>query len=192
MITESIPKNLIDFSQKIPIPDDLSKVLEAVYITLCEWSSNTNLKERIKVNISSVLASKKIKICTSPLNTYKTICKILYEAKESMVSLSQMLFCQRETSLAEIISFCKRCLLDPFKRIYVIIGIDRLEYSMSMELKNSLLSIIEFTKENLNFNLLIFNNSQAKTVSSMFDSDHFENINHSLEQLDQMVKDSDY
>lgn len=93
LITESIPKNLIDFNQKAPVPGNLDGVFESVYQTLCEWSSNTNLKERIKLTESSVLASKKIKICTAPLNVYRAICKILLEANESMASLSQMMFC---------------------------------------------------------------------------------------------------
>jgi hypothetical protein len=191
LITESIPKNLIDFRVSKPIPNDLYKVFKSTYETLCEWSENIKSKDKIKLNTSSVFTSKKIKTCTSDVNVYRTISQIIYEAKESMVSLSQILFCKKETSSNEIASFCRRALLDPFKRLYFILSIDKLEYLQVMEMKNHLLKVIESKYDNLNFNLLIFNNAGTQT-KNMFDNDNFENINHSLSQLAGMVKDEDF
>jgi hypothetical protein len=191
LITESIPKNLIDFRISKPIPDDLYKVFRTTYEILCQWSENIKSKDKIKLNTSSVFTSKKIKTCTSDVNVYRTISQIIFEAKESMVSLSQILFCKRETSSNEIASFCRRALLDPFKRLYFILSIDKLEYLQVMEMKNHLLKVIESKYDNLNFNLLIFNNSGTQT-KNMFDNENFESINHSLGQLSGMVKDEDF
>jgi hypothetical protein len=192
LITESIPKNLVDFSFSRKIPDDLYKVFNATYLNLCEWSENIKSKDKIKLNTSSVFNSKRIKTCTeSDMNVYRTISQILYEAKESMVSLSQILFCKTDTSKNEIVSFCRRAMLDPFKRLYFILSIDKLEYLRVMDMKNCLLKIIETKYENLNFNMLIFNN-QGKQTKNMFDNENFENINHSLRQLTTMVKDEEF
>lgn len=192
LITESIPKNLIDFTITQRMPNDLYKVFKVTYQILCEWSSNIKSKDKIKLNTSSVFNSKKIKTCSDAnTNVYRTMSQIIFEAKESMVSLSQMLFCKSTTSKNEIVSFCKRAMLDPFKRLYFILSIDKLEYLRVMDMKNVLLKIIESKYENLNFNLMIFNN-QGKQTKNMFDNDNFENINHALSQLSGMVKDEDF
>ena len=191
LITESIPRNLVDFRISKAIPDDLYKVFKTTYEILCQWSENIKSKDKIKLNTSSVFTSKKIKTCTSDVNVYRTISQIIYEAKESMVSLSQILFCKKETSSNEIASFCRRALLDPFKRLYFILSIDKLEYLQVMEMKNHLLKVIESKYDNLNFNLLIFNNTGTQT-KNMFDNENFENINHALSQLSGIVKDEDF
>ena len=191
LITESIPENLIDFSVRVPIPDNLYKVFKTTYDNLVFWSANIKSQDKIKLNSSSVFTSKKIKTCTNSANVYRTICKIVYEANESMINLSQILFCRRETTKREIASFCKRCMLDPFKRLYFILCIDKLEYLMVMEMKDNLLKIIESKYDNLNFNLLIFNNAGSQT-KNMFDNENFENINHSLSQLDSLIKDQEF
>ena len=192
LITESIPHNLINFKITSRMPDDLYKVFNVTFLNLREWSANIKSKDKIKLNTSSVFNSKKIKTCSDTgINVYRTMSQIIYEAKESMVSLSQMLFCKSTTSKNQIISFCRRALLDPFKRIYFILSIDKLEYLRVMDIKNALLKIIESKYENLNFNLLIFNN-QGKQTKNMFDNENFENINHSLSQLASLIKDEDF
>ena len=191
LITESIPRNLIRFDMTVKIPQDIYQVFRSTYETIKFWSEHIKVKDKIKLNTSSIFTSKRIKTCTSQVNIYKTICKILYEANESMCSLSQILFCKKDTTKYEIVSFCRRCMLDPFKRLYFIIGIDRLEYLTVMEVKNCLLKIIESRYDNLNFNLLIFNN-QGTQMKNMFDNENFENINQSLSQLDQLIKDEDF
>ena len=191
LITESIPKNLIRFELAMKIPQGIYQVFKCTYETIKGWSEHIKVKDKIKLNTSSIFTSKRIKTCTSQVNIYKMICKILYEANESMCSLSQILFCKKDTTKYEIVSFCRRCMLDPFKRLYFIIGIDRLEYLTVMEVKNCLLKIIESRYDNLNFNLLIFNN-QGTQMKNMFDNENFENINQSLGQLDQLIKDEDF
>jgi hypothetical protein len=191
LITESIPENLIDFSVRVPIPDNLYRTFNATYENLKYWSANIKSQDKIKLNTSSVFTSKKIKTCTAHVNVYRTICKIVYEANESMVNLSQILFCKKETTKGEIVSFCKRAMLDPFKRLYFILSIDKLEYLMVNEMKDHLLKIIESKYDNLNFNLLIFNNTGNQT-KNMFDNENFENINNSLSQLDSLIKDQDF
>ena len=191
LITESIPRNLINFSMKVNIPSDIYQVFKSTYETIKFWSEHIKTKDKIKLNSSSIFTSKRIKTCTAQVNVYKTVCKILNEASESMLSLSQILFCKKDTTKNEIVSFCRRSMLDPFKRLYFIIGIDRLEYLTVMEVKNCLLKVIESRYDNLNFNLLIFNNHGSQ-MKNMFDNENFENINHSLTQLDQIIKDEDY
>jgi hypothetical protein len=191
IITESIPKNLINFNQRYEFSPELSRTFSEVHRILRTWNNNVKSKDRIKLNNSSVFTMKKIGVCTTQVNPYEVIIKILYEANESISSLSQILFCRANITKNEIYSFIKRAMLDPFKRIYFILNLESMDYLMIMEMKNCILRVIESLYDNLNFNLLIINNSGSQN-KNLFDNEDFENINHSVTQLNSIIKQEDY
>jgi hypothetical protein len=191
IITESIPKNLINFNQRYEFSPELSRTFSEVHRILRTWNNNVKSKDRIKLNNSSVFTMKKIGVCTTQVNPYEVIVKILYEANESISSLSQILFCRANITKNEIYSFIKRAMLDPFKRIYFILNLESMDYLMIMEMKNCILRVIESLYDNLNFNLLIINNSGSQN-KNLFDNEDFENINHSVTQLNSIIKQEDY
>jgi hypothetical protein len=183
VITEFVPENMVNFDINYEIPDDLFTLFEAVKEIMKDWSEKIKYTETVVEPHTKIFASKKLKLSSASENTYKTILKILGDAKQSMVSLSHVIHCTRDTTKGEILSFVKRAMLDPFKKIYFAIGADKLAFEQVVYLKKILLETYR-SRDSFNKNLLIFT---AK--ANLFESDDFENIDAAIINLENTLSD---
>src|SRR3990167_7794229 len=157
LVREAFPDDMINFNNNYHISANPSEVFKDIFDVLKDWSKQIAARQRIKLNSSRVFQLKKIVVVVNPvMNKYKTMIKVMAEAGENIFSLSQVLFCRKETTRNEIYAFVNRSLLDPFKRIYFILNIHVLEYYLLLELRNFINRTIELESENVNYNLLIF------------------------------------
>jgi hypothetical protein len=190
LISEAFPDNSIDFGSNYNISMDLKSSLKDVYNVLKMWSRQLAPKDRIKLNSSSMFLLKKIVVAVNPIeNKFKMMIKIMADAQDNLFSLSQVLFCRKETTKNEVSAFLKRALLDPFKRIYFILNIQILDYSLLLDLRNIINKVIEFEGENVNYNLLIFAD-KTEYHKDLLENDNFCQ-DFVLENLNSLITDND-
>jgi hypothetical protein len=181
MVTSFVPEELVDFSIVHPMETtdiDPSTIIMDVRANLKVWSKNIKYGDTVVEPQTKVFTSKKIKLSTTSGNYYKTMLKILCNAKQPMCRLSHLLLCTRMTSDGEILSFCRRAMLDPFKKIYFVLGAERLQFEQIVFMKKTLLELYN-SRNALNKNLLIFTSK-----SNLFESDEFEVIDSLLHTLE--------
>ena len=124
MIKEAFPNNYFDTGINKPLPNDIRTLLDGVSLTLADWSKQVYVKPKVGLSVSQVFLLKKIVVVVKPVNNkYLTMIKIMADSQENLFSLSQMLFCSKQTTSSEIAAFSKRALLDPYKRIYFVLNI---------------------------------------------------------------------
>lgn len=186
----------IGFTANHEIPDDLSGLVDAVYLNVVDWTkalykdSDADGAESIKTTnsskISTALPSKKIKVCArtvaaeeatgfEEMNDYTSMMKVIaIDGTRPIPKLSQILLCTSSTNKQDIFCFCSRALLDPFQRFYFIlnasVGDNALSSQLLADLKDYIAKLAKDYKSSLNFNMLIFTSKEDQFKEEIFES----------------------
>jgi hypothetical protein len=183
MITSFVPDTKVDLTivNKLKSePEEINPetIIADVKANLIKWGEKIIYSDTVVEPQTKVLTSRKIKLCTNSANTYKTMLKILSNAEQPMLCLSHMLLCTRNTTFGEILSFCRRAMLDPFKKIYFALGAERLPFEQIVFLKKTLLDLHK-SRIPINKNLVIFTSK-----GNLFESDEVEVIDELIKTLE--------
>jgi hypothetical protein len=94
------------------------------------------------------------------INEFEAIFKLLFEADQPMVSLSQVFYCSSELNLFDLVAFLQRALRDPLQRYYFVINAD----AMTEEIFGEFLHHAEDIQRNNapNRNLLVFMDDEKR------------------------------
>jgi hypothetical protein len=182
MVTSFVPEEKVNFEiVKLLESDNINpdNIIADVRTNMTSWSEMIKYTDTVVEPQTKVFTSRKIKLCTSSGNPYKTMFKILCNANQPMVCLSHILLCTRDTTKEELLSFCRRAFLDPFKKIYFFLGAERLQFEQIVYFKKILLELQQ-SRNSLNKNLLIFTSK-----SNLFESDEFEVIDQLIHALEE-------
>jgi hypothetical protein len=178
---------------------DYKGVLDSISSVAREWTKLVYGNQDFRIcpfNDSSIfLPNSRVKLCSIPslrelksANTNDLVnspffitLKLLTESKQTMLKLSQVLFCRKNMREYEIQAFLYRCFNDRNHQFYFMYNLDALDPELIKMLRNEVQEVLSQQKK-FNTNLLVFlENSEYNKL--LKESEYFQSVHEQIKGL---------